>query len=109
MKRCFALLLILALALSWTAACSDATVESCHLYVSHVDDKGLAGQIDGMGSVYIHYKNASSSIHVNDYITVSYRSDRITQEKGIIHFRSGQNFAYEWIIDKVDAVNVQSR
>ena len=105
MKRFFALVLILVM--PWIAACSDATVESCHLYVSHVDDKGLAGQIDGMGSVYIHYKNASSSIHVNDYITVSYRSDRITQEKGIIHFRSGQTFSCDWIIEKVDTLTVQ--
>lgn len=109
MKRCFALLLILALVLSWTAACSDATVESCHLYVSHVDDKGFAGQVDGLGSVYIRYKNASDSIHTNDFVSLNYRSDRISQEKGIIHFRSGQSFAYEWIIDKVDAVNVQNR
>lgn len=107
MKRFFALVLILILVMPWIAACSDATVESCHLYVSHVDDKGLAGQIDGMGSVYIHYKNASSSIHVNDYITVSYRSDRITQEKGIIHFRSGQTFSCDWIIEKVDTLTVQ--
>lgn len=107
MKRFFALVLILILVMPWIAACSDATVESCHLYVSHVDDKGLAGQIDGMGSVYIHYKNASSSIHVNDYVTVSYRSDRITQEKGIIHFRSGQTFSCDWIIEKVDTLTVQ--
>lgn len=107
MKRFFALVLILILVMPWIAACSDATVESCHLYVSHVDDKGLAGQIDGMGSVYIYYKNASSSIHVNDYVTVSYRSDRITQEKGIIHFRSGQTFSCDWIIEKVDTLTVQ--
>lgn len=108
MKKYIAILLLLALVLPCLMACSDATVESTRTYVSHVDSKGFAAQIDGLGSVYILYPNASETIRINDDVSINYRSDRIRQEKGIITFGGSQTFAYEWIIEKVEAVDIQN-
>lgn len=108
MKKYIAMLLLIALLLPCLMACSDATVVSERTYVSHVDSKGFAAQIDGLGSVYILYPNASDSIRINDDVSINYRSDRIHQEKGIVTFGDSQTFAYEWIIEKVEAVNIQN-
>ncbi|MBQ9762491.1 MAG: hypothetical protein IJV82_05365 [Oscillospiraceae bacterium] len=107
MKKFIALLLLIALVLPCLMACSDTKVLSQQMYVSHVDSKGFAGQIDGLGSVYILYPKASDSIQVNDFISINYRSDKISQEKGFINFGSNQTFNYEWIIEKIETVNVR--
>lgn len=107
MKKYIAMLLLVALVLPCLMACSDATVESKRTYVSYVDSKGFAAQIDGLGSVYVLYPKASESIRVNDDVSINYRSDRIRQEKGIITFGGSEPFAYEWIIEKVEAVDIQ--
>ena len=109
MKRFIAILLVLIAALPCLSACSNATIVSERMYVSHVDSMGFAAQIDGLGSVYIKYPNASSTINLNDSVSISYRSDRLHQEKGVINFVDGQAFTYEWVIEKVETLELQNR